>query len=913
MANDEKLVDYLKRVTANLYQTRQRLHDVEERAHEPIAIVGIGCRFPGGVTSAEELWQLVSEGKDAVTGFPTNRGWDIEALYDPDPDQPGTTYTRQGGFLHDADQFDPGFFNISHREALATDPQQRLLLETAWEAIEHAGIDPTALHGTNTGVYTGISAHDYGPRAYEAPEELGGYLMSGSSSSVASGRISYTLGLQGPAFSVDTACSSSLVALHLAVQALRKGECDYALAAGVAVLPTPGVFLEFSRQRGLAADGRCKAFSADADGTGWAEGAGVLLIQRLSDAQAAGRRILAVIAGSAVNQDGASSRLTAPNGPAQERVIQQALADARLTPADIDAVEAHGTGTTLGDPIEAHALLTTYGQHHTGEEPLWLGSLKSNIGHAQAAAGIGGIIKMTMALHHAHLPQTLHAHHPSPHIDWTLGNVQLLNHARPWPHTQDRPRRAAVSAFGVSGTNAHTILEQAPPTTTANSPEPEPDAEDAPDASPVALPLSSKSPEALRDQAARLARHLEDHPELPLSAVGHALVTTRTLFDHRAVVTATDRAEGLAALQALRTGLPHSALTTGAPIAPGKTVFVFPGQGSQYPGMAHRLYRTSRPFADALDEACAAFDPYLGHRLQDVLWGNHTDQLERVEVVQPALFAVMTSLARLWQHHGIRPDAVIGHSQGEIAAAHIAGALTLADAAKIVALRSRAIAALAGTGGMAHVPLSADETLARLPSYDDLHIAAHNGPHSTVVAGNAQQLTDLVTRLSQHNVQARTIDVDYASHTPHVHSLRAELAELLADIKPRPGTMAFYSTLTATPLDTTRLNADYWYRNLANPVLFEPTIRALGQDGHTTYIEPSPHPTLTTAIQDTTDDTALTAGTLRRNQDDQRTLISALAELHVSGHPINWTHHTPTPTHHTPLPTYPFQHTPHWL
>ncbi|MFE0838401.1 type I polyketide synthase, partial [Streptomyces sp. NPDC058828] len=621
MTNEEKLVDYLKRVTADLYQTRQRLQELEDSAHEPIAIVGMGCRFPGGVSSPEELWELVAEGRDAIGEFPANRGWDLQNLFHPDPDHPGTSYTRAGGFLYDADRFDADFFNISHREAQAMDPQQRLLLEVAWEALEDCGVDPHALVDSETGVFTGVSAHDYGPRATDAPEEYQGYVMSGSSGSVTSGRIAYTLGFQGPTMTVDTACSSSLVAVHLACQALRNGECGMALAGGAAVLPTPAVFLEFSRQRALAADGRCKAFAAEADGTGWAEGAGLIVLQRLSDALAQGRTVLALIVGSAVNQDGASSRLTAPNGPAQERVIGQALAGARLTPDQVDVVEAHGTGTPLGDPIEAHALLNTYGRHHSAEQPLYLGSLKSNIGHAQAAAGIGGVIKMVQAIQHGELPRTLHADQPSPHVDWTTGHISLLTEHTPWPET-DRPRSAAVSAFGVSGTNAHLILQQPPAPQPTSTPEPETETTSttaadeestAAEASgtseapvlPVALALSAKTDTALQAQADRLRAHLDDHPELPLPQVADALAA-RAALPHRAVIVTRDRDQAREALDALADGRPHPLLTSGqattgpGETASGRTVFVFPGQGSQYPGMARTLYTTSPTFRDSI-------------------------------------------------------------------------------------------------------------------------------------------------------------------------------------------------------------------------------------------------------------------------------------------------------------------------
>ncbi|MFE0812905.1 type I polyketide synthase, partial [Streptomyces sp. NPDC058794] len=590
-ADPDQLRYFLKRVSGELHQTRRRLQELEDSAREPIAIVGMACRYPGGVTSPGELWELVAQGRDAIGGFPANRGWDLDALFD-DPTQPGTSATRYGGFLYDADQFDAAFFNISPREAKAIDPQQRLLLELAWQALEHAGLNPTHLADTPTGVYTGLSPNHYGAHG---DTDLEGHLMTGTSPAVASGRIAYTLGLTGPALTIDTACSSSLVAVHLACQALRNGECETALAGGATVMATPEMFLEFSRQHGLAPDGRCKAFAAEADGTGWAEGAGLIVLQRLSDALAQGRTILAVIAGSAVNQDGASNGLTAPNGPSQERVIRQALDNARLTPDDIDAVEAHGTGTRLGDPIEAHALLNTYGRHHTPERPLYLGSLKSNVGHSQAAAGIGGLIKMVQAIQHGELPRTLHADQPSPHIDWDQGHVSLLTEHTPWPET-DRPRRAAVSSFGVSGTNAHLIVEQ-PPATEGSG---EDEASEQPNL-PTVLTLSARSSGALQTHAARIRAHLDERPEVPLSTVADALAA-RAALPHRAVIVTRDRAQAREALDAAAEGAPHPALVTGQATdgEEGGTVFVFPGQGSQYPGMARTLYTTSPTFRDSI-------------------------------------------------------------------------------------------------------------------------------------------------------------------------------------------------------------------------------------------------------------------------------------------------------------------------
>ncbi|MET8168729.1 type I polyketide synthase [Streptomyces sp. NPDC005329] len=910
-SGDQKVLETLKRLTTDLRRTKQRLREAEDRGHEPIAIVGMACRYPGGAASPDDLWRLVAEGRDVVSGFPTDRGWDLGALFADDPDRPGTSHAREGGFVHDAGEFDASFFGISPREALAMDPQQRLLLETAWEAIERAGIDPASLRGSRTGVYAGVMYHDYGTGADPLPEGVEGYLGLGTAGSIASGRVAYVLGLEGPAVTLDTACSSSLVALHSAVRALRAGECSMALAGGATVLSTPAVFVDFSRQRGLAADGRCKPYSAQADGVGWSEGAGMLLVERLADAERLGHPVLAVLRGSAVNQDGASSGLTTPNGPAQQRVIRQSLADARLDPADVDFVEGHGTGTALGDPIEVQALLATYGQDDR-DEPLWLGSVKSNIGHTQAAAGVAGIIKAVMALRHGVLPGTVHLSEPSPQIDWASGAVEPLREARPWPEV-DRPRRAAVSSFGISGTNAHIVLEQAP----AAAPAGATDADSRPEPLAVPVVLSGATQPALRAQARRLAACLTAHPSLAPVDVAYSAATGRTALPSRAVVVADDRDALLDGLTALADGRPDPAVVTGtAGVGVRRTAFVFPGQGAQWAGMAVPLLDSSPAFAARWAECGRALAPYTDWSLDEAV--RSPQALERVDVVQPVLWAVMVSLAELWRTAGVRPDAVLGHSQGEIAAACVAGALSLEDGAKVVALRAKALLALAGRGGMLSVPLPETEVRARLDRWPGLGVAAVNGPSAVVVSGATAALDAAQAAWETEGVRVRRVPVDYASHSPQVEEIRERLAADLAGITPRRTTdVSFLSTLTGGPLDTSGLDADYWYRNLREQVRFEEATRRAIRDGYRVFVEASPHPVLTVGVQQTAeavDVPVASVATLRRDMGDLARFRTALGEAAVLGTSVDWAAElAPYAPRRVDLPTYAFQRERFWL
>ncbi|MDQ7808730.1 type I polyketide synthase [Amycolatopsis sp. A133] len=912
------------------------------RPGDPIAIVAMGCRFPGGVTSPAELWDLVSAGGEAVTELPANRGWDLDTLLG-DSAGPGSCATRFGGFLHDADRFDPAFFGLSPREALAMDPQQRVLLEITQEAIERAGVEPGALAGTDTGVFVGAMAMDYGPRLHEPTGRVDGHRLTGTSPSVASGRIAYTYGLRGPALTVDTACSSSLVAIQLAADALHRGDCSLALAGGVTVMAAPGNLVDFTRQNGLSADGRAKAFSANADGTAFAEGAGMLVLERLSDARRHGHPVLALLRGGATGSDGASNGLTAPNGQAQQQVIRRALGVAGLSARDVDVVEAHGTGTALGDPIEAHALLATYGQDR--ETPLWLGSLKSNIGHTQAAAGVAGVIKMVEALRHDTIPRTLHADEPSRHVDWASGRVEVLSAAQVWPD-HGRPRRAAVSSFGISGTNAHVVLEAAPaeepPTPAPSSAElggqaadiptaPAPagpvpaqsETEAAPAAAPtpaaaglLVWPLHAHTDTALRTQAARMRAYAETAADNDLAATA-ALLARRRPGACRAVVVADGRAELLAALAALAEGAPHPALVAGTAAGDVRPVFVFPGQGAQWPGMAAELLAADAEFARLLTDAAEALRPHTGWSVLDVLTGAAgAPDLEGTEVVQPVLFAVMVALAGLWRAAGVEPAAVVGHSQGELAAAVAAGALPLADAARIIAVRSRLLTAeLDGTGGILAVGLPVAQVRERLaPWTGRLWAAVDNGPAGTVVGGELAAIEEFAAACA--DVQIRRTPVAYAAHTPHVEAVRDALLAAIGELAPADTTTTICSSCTGGFLPGSQLTAGYWYRNLAEPVRFDAAVRAFAGYRRPLFVEVSPHPILAGAVQEILADAAIdgtAVGTLRRGEGGPRRFLLSLAAAHVRGATVDWARLLGPVTRHPDVPTSAFDRRRYWL
>ncbi|MER5772866.1 beta-ketoacyl synthase N-terminal-like domain-containing protein, partial [Streptomyces sp. NPDC002039] len=904
-----EVVDALRASLLENERLRQQNQRLTAAPVEPIAIVGIGCRYPGGVRDTDGLWELLVDGRDAMSGFPTDRDWERWDV----------PTARTGAFLHDAGHFDPAFFRISPREAMAMDPQQRLLLETSWEAIERAGIDPTTLKGSRTGVFIGGAPQEYGALVMNSPQATGGYAITSVPGSVLSGRLSYVLGLEGPAVTVDTACSSSLVALHLAVQSLRSGECDLALAGGVMVMITPSIFAEFAAAGGSASDGRCKAFAAGADGTGWGEGAGVLAVQRLSDARRDGNPVLAVIRGSAVNQDGASNGLSAPNGPSQQRVIRQALANAGVSAADVDMVEAHGTGTTLGDPIEAEALLATYGQDRPADRPLWLGTLKSNIGHTQAAAGVSGVIKAVLSLQRAVMPKTLHVHERTSQVDWASGAVELLTENREWP-AAERPRRAGVSSFGISGTNAHLILEEAPAEDIARGTE-----EEGTPAATGVMPvlLSAVTAGALRAQAERLREHLAARPDVTVGGLASALATTRTAFEHRAVVLAEETGELVAALDEVALGESSASVVHGT-AGQARGAVLFTGQGSQRPGMGRELYEAFPVFARALDDVCARLDPLLGRSLREVMWaekGTETARLlDQTQFTQAGTFALGVALFRLLEDWGIRPRMLAGHSVGELTAAHVSGMLSLEDACALVAARGRLMQALPEGGAMVSVVATEAEVRPLLAGQEGrVGVAAVNGPSSVVVSGELDAVTAIADHFAALGRRTRRLPVSHAFHSPLMEPMIAELRQVAQTLSFGPATIQVVSSVTGAPVAPGQwADPEYWAGQVREPVRFHDVVTTLDAEGITVFLELGADGALTSMVNETLasagDGQAVAAPALRRERPEVRTLTTMLAHAYTAGLPVDWSaFFAGRSARRVDLPTYAFQNERYWL
>ncbi|WP_375372807.1 type I polyketide synthase [Micromonospora sp. S-DT3-3-22] len=909
MAEDSaKLVEYLRKATTDLRRSRARVAQLESRISEPVAIVGMACRLPGGVRGPEDLWRVVAEGVDAVGGFPTDRGWDLAGLYHPDPDHPGTTYATGGAFLADVAGFDADFFGISPREALAMDPQQRLLLETSWEAIEHARIDPGSLAGSPTGVFVGTMYQNYAFGGQDVPDELEGLLISGSAGSIVSGRIAYQFGFTGPAVTLDTACSSSLVALHLAASALRAGECSLALAGGVTVMPTADLLVEFARQRGLAPDGRCKAFADTADGVGWGEGVGLLLLERLSDARRNGHRVLAVVRGSAVNSDGASNGLTAPSGPSQERVIRRALAVAGLSVSDVQVVEGHGTGTRLGDPIEAEALLATYGQGRS--VPLWLGSVKSNIGHAQAAAGVAGVIKMVSAMRAGVVPGSLHLAEPSGFVNWSSGSVEVLREPREWTVADGGRRRAGVSSFGISGTNAHVIVEEPPPVETGAPADA--DALAAGSRVPVGVtpwPVSARTAAGVRELVERLQSMVAGVSGVD---VGWSLASTRSVFDERAVLldgeTVADSASLAPEIRALASGAvptptvdPARGSSDGAASSGGVSSggipvglgLVFGGQGGQRVGMGSGLYRAFPVFASVFDEVCGLLGPDVHEAIGSGVG------LDGTGVAQRALFAVEVALFRLVESWGVNPAVLVGHSIGEIAAAHVSGVLSLPDAVVLVSARARLMAALPAGGAMVSLRASAEAVQPFLSG--DVVVAAVNGPSAVVIAGAERETLRVAeAAATMLGVRQRRLSVSHAFHSPLMEPMLDEFRAVVEGLSFQPARIPVVSTVTGTVEDLG--DPGYWVRQVREPVRFHEAIEAAGPRS---WWELSADGGLSSLLADG-------IPMLRPGADEAVSAVTGLAQVWVRGHEVDWRGYYGGGKV-VDLPTYPFQHRRYWL
>lgn len=902
--------DLLRRALMAIDDLQRKLDQLESARHEPIAVVGIGCRFPGA-EDQDELWRNLMEGVDAVTEVPSSR-WDVFEYFDPDPNAPGKSYTKWGGFIDNVDMFDAAFFGITPREATALDPQQRLLLEMAWLALEDANIAPTSVADTRMGVYVGICCNDYMEiirRSVGAGAEA--YALSGTAHSMAGGRVSYFLGAQGPNVSIDTACSSSLVAIHLAVKALREGECDSALAGGINVSlePTPTVMT--SRARMMSPTGRCHAFDAAADGYVRSEGVGLIVLKRLSDAQRDGDRILSLIRGVAINQDGRSSGLTAPHGPSQEAVIRAALENGGVTADDIAFVEAHGTGTALGDPIEVNALGKVFASRQRSR-PVLLGSVKASIGHAETAAGVAGLIKATMALRHRQLPAQLHLHTPNPMIAWDeLALAPLIEPAKLKP-ASNGPLMCGVSSFGFSGTNAHAILEEAP-TTEVSAPEPH-----AADASTL-LVFSARNSEALKELAGRFADTLEGEDAPSLRALAAAAPTARAQFAERAGVIAADAAEACAALRQMAQGIPSPAAVRGrmSGHAHPEVVFLFTGQGSQYAGMGAALYKVEPAFRLAMDECERLARPLLGRSLLDIILGraDDPDLVDDTTYTQPALFCIEYALAQTWRAWGVTPAAVMGHSIGELTAACVAGMLSLKDAIRLVVARGRLMGSLPKGGAMAAV--FAPERVVRAviaQEGDKLSIAAVNGPTNIVVSGEEDALERVLRSLQGKGVELQRLNVSHAFHSAQMDSILDEFEAVAGTLRFSPPDITVMSNVSGGVLGPEGLRPDYWRRHIREAVRFSDGVSALESDGHRIFLEMGPAPILAgLSKRCSTADDAKHIASLRRGRDDRRVMLEAAAQLFTAGVQMNWAAILGARVGHVDLPHYPFQRTRYWI
>jgi acyl transferase domain-containing protein len=864
----------------------KRLREAAEPAlagAEPLAIVGVGCRFPGGANTPEAFWRVISQGVDGITETPAVR-WSLDELYDPDPSAAGKTTTRWGGFVDAVDQFDCSLFGIAPREAVQMDPQQRLLLETVWSALEHAGLAPDRLKGSNAGVFVGAHSHssDYCWMQYRDLEGLDAFSGTGTAHNFLSGRLSYLFDVHGPSLVVDTACSSSLVAFHLACQSIRQGECSIAIVGGVNLMLSPQFTVAASRMHMLSPDGRCKTFDASANGFVRSEGCGAVIVKRLADARAAGDRVLAVVRGTAINQDGRTNGITAPNGLSQRAVIQDALRNGGVNPQDVSYIEAHGTGTPLGDPIEVEALAATVGQPRADGATVALGSVKSNIGHLEGGAGVAGLIKAVLCLHHRELPPLVHFKQLNPHISLDGTALRVPTALEPWT----RPHRVAgVSSFGWSGTNAHVVLEQAP--------DAEPRAAAA-DSRVRVLTISARTPEALE----ALGRAWQDWcggagVSAPIADIVDTATRRRAHHEHRAALIGSSTTDLSERFEAMLRGESHPDVVVGRIGERSGIVFVFPGQGSQWLGMGRELYEIEPVFRRALDTVGAALSRYVNWTLVEQLKADAaSSRLHEIDVIQPTLFAIEVALAELWKSRGVHPDAVVGHSMGEVAAAYVAGVLSIDDAARVICLRSQLLKRVSGKGAMAAVEMSIDDTARAIAGYEGrLSIAVSNSPTSTVISGDADAIDEVVAALDERDVFCRRIKVDVASHSPQVDPLRGDLLRALDGLQPRAAAVPMYSTVTASLADGAALNAEYWVRNLREPVLLSKSVERLAADGHTTFIEMSPHPILLPAVESTlraVNRSGIALPSLRREESEQRVMLSSAARLYVSGYDVDF-------------------------